>query len=257
MKYYYLLIATVFVASISKAQTLTLQPDGTTGKDAFINDLQTDATGGANPDLPAIAWTNGGLPVTVRGLVQFDLSSLPIGTVINSATIYLYHNPNSQNCSAQHQSLSGSNEGIISRITSTWDENTVTWNNKPGTSPINQVSIPASTSPTQDYALDVTQMVQDMVNYPTSSFGFELKLVTESYYRSLIFASSDETDATNHPKLVVNYTSTAGISEMQNTKKTLVKITDLIGREAQPTFNKPLLYIYSDGSIERIFKIQE
>lgn len=254
MKHCYLIVATFFATSMTFGQTLTLQPNALDGKDAFINDLQPDTPSGSNPDLPAIAWTNAGLPVVVRGLVQFDLSSLPIGTTINSATFYLYHNPNSQNCSAQHQSLSGSNEGIVSRITTGWDENTVNWNNQPTISEINQVTIPTSTSATQDYALDVTQMVQDMVNYPTSSYGFELQLVTESYYRSLIFASSDEPDATNHPKLVINYTTTAGLTDLESTSKTLIKIMDLMGREVSPCNNTPLLYLYSDGTIERVFK---
>lgn len=39
-------------------------------------------------------------------------------------------------------------------------------------------------------------------------------------------------------------------------EKILVKITDLMGRETEPTSNTPLLYIYSDGTIERVFKLK-
>lgn len=38
--------------------------------------------------------------------------------------------------------------------------------------------------------------------------------------------------------------------------RTLLKITDLMGRETNPTSNTPLLYIYSDGTIERVFLIK-
>ncbi|MEY4604181.1 MAG: hypothetical protein RIT43_1473 [Bacteroidota bacterium] len=254
-----LFIATLslFTATFSFAQTLTLQPDAVSGKDAFINSLQPTTPSGASQDLSAIAWTNSGSPVTVRGLIKFDLSSIPQGSLVNSATLYLYHNPSSSNTSAQHQSLSGSNEGVIRRITSEWDENTVNWNTQPTATAVNEVGIPQSVSATQDYVLDVTPLVQDMVSFPTSSFGFQIRLVTEDYYRSLIFASSDQSDPTNHPKLVVNYTDVSGIEELGKTTKELVRITDLTGRDVPFTKNTPLLMVYSDGSVERTLSVGE
>lgn len=38
--------------------------------------------------------------------------------------------------------------------------------------------------------------------------------------------------------------------------KQLIKVTDIMGRETQPTPNTPLIYIYSDGSIERVFNAE-
>ena len=35
------------------------------------------------------------------------------------------------------------------------------------------------------------------------------------------------------------------------TKKELIKITDLLGRETIPTTNAPMFYIYEDGSVEK------
>lgn len=43
------------------------------------------------------------------------------------------------------------------------------------------------------------------------------------------------------------------IPELSNQKKELVKIIDLMGREINETENTPMIYIYSDGSTERIF----
>ena len=201
------------------AQTLTLQPDAIVGKDAFINSLQPSTAGGAVTDLDALAWTNSGNPSTVRDLLDFDLSQIPSGAVINSATLTLYHNPNSSNASAKHQSLSGSNEGLISRVISTWDENTVTWNTQPQTTTQNEVIIPQSTSENQDYSLDVTDLIKDMINNPSSSYGFMIRLKTEQYYRSLVFASSDHPNASKHPKLEISYsTNVTGIQEMANSK---------------------------------------
>jgi len=36
-----------------------------------------------------------------------------------------------------------------------------------------------------------------------------------------------------------------------NTKKQLIKITDLLGREIEKTINTPLFYIYNDGTVEK------
>jgi hypothetical protein len=54
--------------------------------------------------------------------------------------------------------------------------------------------------------------------------------------------------------LVVDPTS--GIEELKQGEKELVKVVDLMGRETLPENNKVLLYIYSDGSVERRFNIE-
>jgi hypothetical protein len=48
----------------------------------------------------------------------------------------------------------------------------------------------------------------------------------------------------------------SGINNMSNYQnKYLIKITDVLGREVKAIRNKTLLYIYSDGSVEKkIFK---
>ena len=51
--------------------------------------------------------------------------------------------------------------------------------------------------------------------------------------------------------------SSVGIEELSNTPKQLVKITDLIGRETTFKPNTPLIYIYSDGTAEKVFKLEE
>jgi len=57
-----------------------------------------------------------------------------------------------------------------------------------------------------------------MKNNPDQSFGFLLKLETESYYRSLIFASSDNTDPTLHPKLEITYNLPNGKNDIVNSR---------------------------------------
>ncbi len=46
-----------------------------------------------------------------------------------------------------------------------------------------------------------------------------------------------------------------GIEEIEQTNKEIVKILDLMGRETEFVPNTPLIYIYSDGTTERVFRM--
>jgi hypothetical protein len=93
----------------------------------------------------------------------------------------------------------------LKRVLGNWEETTVTWTNKPATTDVNQVSIDASTSQwNYNVEVDVTGMVKDMVSN-NQNYGFCMQLKTEQIYRSLIFSSSEATDPTKRPKLVVEY----------------------------------------------------
>jgi len=196
----------------SSCISLVLQPGGVAGKDAPIYSCVAngyDTTNfGSDLELNALAWTYQGNPGVGRGLLQFNLSGVPINATIQSATLTLYNNPQSQNglLNGQHSQLSGSDAAWLQRVTSTWAENTVTWNTQPTTTTLNEVALPADTNPNENYVVDVKQLVIDMINNPTTSFGFMLKLQTEQYYRCLLFASSDHPDSTLHPKLEICYT---------------------------------------------------
>lgn len=48
-----------------------------------------------------------------------------------------------------------------------------------------------------------------------------------------------------------------GIDEISNLNKELVKIVDLLGRETEFRPNTPLIYIYADGSMKRVMKLEE
>ena len=53
---------------------------------------------------------------------------------------------------------------------------------------------------------------------------------------------------------IVDY---AGIEELNSANKELVKIIDFMGRETEFKSNTPLIFIYSDGTRERVMKIEE
>ncbi|MEM0544016.1 DNRLRE domain-containing protein [Flavobacterium sp. j3] len=163
-----------------------------------------------------------GQPLAIRGLIDFDLSSLPAGVTIQSATLTLYNNPTSQNGNAngQHVNSSGSNESVLQRITAPWTED-VSWSTQPTTTTQNEVTLLQNTSPIQNYVLDVKNLLQDIIANPNSSFGFLLKLKTETPFRMLTFASSDHPNAALHPKLEICYSATLATMNPEPQKNTV------------------------------------
>jgi hypothetical protein len=199
------------------AKTLTLQPDAVSGKDAAIWYIQDQTTShgatntqnfGSYTEFPSIEWTFSGSPGRLQSLIQFDLSSIPASATITNVQLILYDCAGciDDNLGETGGLMGNSNTALIQRITSTWLENTVTWNTQPSVTTQNQVSVPSNTSfPIQTTTVDVTSLVQDMVANPTSSFGFLFSQQVSSPYRSMLFASSDHSNAALHPKLVVQY----------------------------------------------------
>lgn len=208
MRIAYFFIALFLFASMEKIDahtTLIFQPDSACGKDALVASLWPNNNYGTHPDFIATAWTNQGNPNTLRALESFDLATIPPNVTVISATLELYHYPSTFNIG--HSNMSGPASCWLERITQPWSENSVTWNSQPATSIQNQLNIPAPTTTTQNYMLNVTALVIDMMNDPTNSFGFMLRLQNETYYRSLLFASSDMSTSGLRPKLVVTYST--------------------------------------------------
>ncbi len=207
-------MALVVLPAIGFAQdTLVLQPGAECGEDAYIWELsnQNGTFGtteinnyGSSSSFLAHEWTWIGDPGRRHSLLNFDFSLIPAGATILDARLDLYGYPNSPDNG--HSSASGSNESVIQRVTSFWEENTVTWNTQPSTTAANEVILAQSLNDYQDYTdINVTAMMQDMVNDPANSFGFRLSMITPAFYRSLIFASSDHPDPNKHPRLTIIY----------------------------------------------------
>ncbi len=214
----FLTILLLFFHNIFCQQSITIYPNN----DAFIFSLSEANRDGANnnygsyTELHTMEWTWQGTPASRKSLIMFDLSQIPKNSKIIFAKLSLYADPNAKD---KHSTLSGSNECLVQRITSVWDENTVTWNNRPNITTKNQVILPASVSENQNYEnIDVTKLVQDMINNPEESFGFFITMKTPEYYRSMMFASKENPNKNLHPKLVVKFSTKNAKKSRKNTK---------------------------------------
>jgi hypothetical protein len=179
-------------------QTLVIQPDGSAGKDAYVSELQPDVVWGTTGGL---AVDGDGSTSQYRTYIQFGLSSIPSTAVIESATLGLYYyiSPG-----LEFQAPVG-----VYRVTSIWNESTITWNNQPTSNPavINTVLVPASWTNTF-LSWDVTSLVNGWRGRGSASFNYGMVLMDtdeSTYEGGKGFYSSDYTTASERPKLTITY----------------------------------------------------
>jgi hypothetical protein len=196
------LLCIVFITSCKQTKVLSLRPEK--GEDTYVHQYNPTKSYNWDTKMAVMAWTFSGTPGNTRGLLRFDLSSIPVGAKISKAELYLYHVTDQGN-NPQHSKLSGANDGYVLQVSSPWKADAVNWNNQPTVITENQVMIPASESALQDYVLNVTSIVGNMVKQPASNHGFMIKLQDENYYRALMFASSNHKNPALHPMLKVFY----------------------------------------------------
>lgn len=182
------------------SNVLILQPNANEAKDAVIGLIIPDDNRGEAVHSSPYAWTQNGILNVTRPLLEFNISSISKGTIVKKAILSLYYASYGKLVSHSYDN----NAFSVERITEKWDEYTVTWNNQPATTEVNKVIVPALED-TASVDIDVTALVQDMVNNPENSNGFMLKLLNEQPYRVALFASSDHSDVTKHPKLTIEF----------------------------------------------------
>ncbi len=208
MKQILLLSCLALMALTSNAQfTVTIQPNECTGKDTWILNNYPTTNLGASTEFNTFAWTCGGSPCNSKALIAFDLSAIPSGAIISSATLSLFADLNSSNGYAGTPTYGTDNASYLNRVTSAWDEMTVTWNTTPTTTTTDQVLLAQSTSTSQDYlGTDITAFAQYWVQNPAQNYGMMIEMITSSAYNSLLFCSSDNGNSSKRPKLTVTYT---------------------------------------------------
>jgi len=185
--------------------TLLLRSDNSEIIDVMISSATHYRGYPSSPEISGIAWTGNLKKIKGRGFIDFDLSTLPEGIELKSASLSLYSIVSMHN--GNHSTSGGSNESVLQRVISDWDVKTLNWSNQPYTTSVNEVILIESISENEDYLdIDITALVQDILEDRECSFGFMLRLVEEMYYRKMIFASTDYLDSSKHPTLQIIYT---------------------------------------------------
>ncbi len=197
--------------------TITLEAS----KDVMIRYFGSDGDTqnyGSYPYINMHAWTNGGYYVVHRSLIDFDLSIIGPGSEILNAILKLYSDRSSTLYPDGHQYLYdyNPNECEINRIVQPWIEDEINWTIKPSVTYHDEMHVAPSHSNFQDYQINVTNLVQDMIDNPDSNFGFQIKLENEQPYSRMVFASSNNENPDIHPVLEITYL-TSGIKQSVST----------------------------------------
>jgi hypothetical protein len=95
-------------------------------------------------------------------LFQFSLSGIPTDATITSAVVSL-----------KESSYGGADTVSIRKITSSWNEGTVTWNTRPSVASTTAGSFTTSSSLASSF--NVTSLAQQWVTTPSTNFGLQLE----------------------------------------------------------------------------------
>ncbi len=182
---------------IGRNFSIAIQPDAAEGKDAYISSSSPNTNYGTAD--PLKVQTN-----SLRTLIGWNLSSIPQDAVISSAIMRLYV-PSVQK--------TNNNNVNVYRLTRQWYENNVTWNKYDGSHSWTTAggdyngtvwaSTPVGAS-RKYYYWDVTGLVGSWHNSTYPNYG--LILVSQSANNRKDFSSSDCSNASRRPALLVNYT---------------------------------------------------
>lgn len=223
----------------------TFQPDAESGQDAVVFSLsgQQDKNRGNDARFSGLVWSWSGVEGIQRSFVRFDLDSLPAGARVKKATLTLTGTPGAED-GGSHSTLSGSNAAWLRRVSAAWDENTITWQNQPAVSS-EAINLPLNTNAGQPTDIDVTTFTQQMID-DGNDYGFMLQLQTEQKYRALVFHSSDATNPSVRPRLVIELEGQCGASFEASERERVVSFSPTVRGVAPFTY----AWDFADGATE-------
>lgn len=141
--------------------------------DVYIDMNNPNNNQGSDVDLK-ISNRYGATPDWERDLLfKFDISSIPSGTIIDSATLNIFY----------YQYLDTNPAGrelTLYRITSNWNEDSVTWNNRPNLAAEITSSSFVPGFPGVWMEWEVTTDVQDFIDGVETNYGWEI--LDETYW---------------------------------------------------------------------------
>ena len=175
-------------------------------RDAYIQAGNATTNYGAIERMRVTGYADGGATNVQRGLVRFDLSSIPTGTTITSAKLWLYSYDatSSQGSSGYYGAYP---------LTRDWTETGATWNSAGGaiwTTPGGDFGSTADGTVAKQtgsgvwYVIDLTSRIQQCINSSCNNYGWVIKLTDENLHSQDSFYQSDTSNASYRPKLVIS-----------------------------------------------------
>jgi hypothetical protein len=172
--------------------------------DAVVNSL-LPTTNFENPGYyKASAWTNNLQTSIIRTYLKFDISTIPKEAKVCYAKLYLY-SPSDSKSEHSHSTLSGSNDFFVRRISEEWDSQLITWENQPAYYTEDEVLCSSSLTFDQNYEIDITAIVQSIIENELDNYGFLIMLSQELFYRQICFASNNYQNQSLRPHLQIKY----------------------------------------------------
>ncbi len=190
----------------SVASTSILQPDAADGQDSWIYEFNKTTNYGSD----ASNWISNGNGSIGLALLKFDLGSIPTNAIITGASLSLF------------QLASNDSNVPVSahRITQTWNEAFVTWNNRDNGIAWNtaggdfdttaQATTNIGPSSNKRVEWDLTTLVQNWVEGTYANNGLALRTEATNIFGEQ-FLTSDHSDPTRRPSLTVTYVCECGV----------------------------------------------
>jgi uncharacterized repeat protein (TIGR01451 family) len=204
--------------------TVVLQPDPAAGQDSFISFASSVQNYGALTNLTSNSQSNGGS----RALIRFDLSAIPAGATLTSATLEMYY-------FSTRTTLTESLRAH--RITRAWTEAGVTWRTTDGvnnwTTAGGDYDAAVAATATVNSTVNawkqwgLTALVQGWVNGTVANQGLLLESPSASGNNERQFYSSDyAVNPALRPKLTIIYTA----SDLRASTKSVSAATPVTGQ---------------------------
>lgn len=166
----------------------------TAAADAHVNDSYPTSNYGTSTTLGIGKHPSSGN--VFRTLVSFDLSTIPAGAKITSATLRLRF--------TGYDGSPASYNYFIRRLTGSWAETSVTWNTQPGNTTSGQTTYVGPTA-LAHYSYDVKAIVQAWIESGLANYGFMLLAQDEVSSTILRYASREDATVDYRPQLIVEY----------------------------------------------------
>lgn len=138
-----------------------------------------------------------------RAYLQFDLTPVPAGAVIESALLMLYHHVTNFNLGSESQYV---NTGVY-QLNGPWQEDEITWDTRCGYKETPESTCTVPLSDFTWFSWDITDLLQTWLDGAFPNYGVVLKSTNETDVDIIpCYHSSDYTSKPDlRPKLEITY----------------------------------------------------